>query len=81
MRSLRDDRLGADTIGGRHEDRLLVAERRKIEQPAEPADVAEHARAIGRAHVRFDAFDRCFSRSDRHACRFVCLRHRVSDPT
>jgi hypothetical protein len=66
-----DHRLRADTVGRRHEDRILQAVVTEGEEPAEPAEIAEDLGAEGGADVRLDALDRGLARLDVDAGRAV----------
>ena len=47
---LGNDQLGADAIGAGNQHRLLVSEGSQIEQAAEAANTADHARTVGAPH-------------------------------
>ena len=62
-----EERLGADPVGGRHEQRVLVPEPPEVEEAAEAADVAEHAGPERRADMVLDALDGLLAGGDVHA--------------
>ena len=62
-------RLRADTVGGRDEQRVAVAELADREEPAEPADVADDLGPERRADVVLDELDRLLARGDVDAGR------------
>ena len=78
----RDHRLRADSVGRRHEHRVVVALPVDREQPAEPADVAHDLGPERAANVRLDQLDRLLARGDVDARvairerRAVALGHR-----
>ena len=59
-----DQRLRADAVGRRHEQRIAVALPVDREQPAEPADVADDLGPERRADVRLDELDGLLARRD-----------------
>ncbi len=56
--------LGADAIGGGHQDRILEARRLEVEQAAEAADLSIGAGARGGAHHRLDHVDQAVAGID-----------------
>ncbi len=60
----RDQRLRADAVGRRHEQRIAEALPVDGEQAAEPADVADDLGPERRADVRLDELDRLLARGD-----------------
>ena len=71
---LRDQRLGADAVGGRHEHRVRGSGgSAKREQAAEAADVADDLGPERRAHVVLDALDGFLARGDVDAGLLVGL--------
>ncbi len=53
----RDPQLGADAVGGGDQDRIAVARRLQIEEPAEPAETRDHPGPVGRLGRRLDPLD------------------------
>ena len=66
--------LGADAVGGRHQDRILEARGLEVEQSAEPADFGVGARSGGGANHRLDQIDQTIAGID------IDARIRVSEP-
>jgi hypothetical protein len=56
--------LGADAIGGRDQQRILIARRTQIEEAAEAAEVRIRAGAAGRLGERRDGLHQRIARSD-----------------
>lgn len=82
---LRHRELGADTVGGRREQRLLVSTLER-EQTGEPTQAAHDLRAGGPLRVRGEQFDGSVTGLDVHARRGVgssggcVLGHELSAP-
>jgi hypothetical protein len=53
----RDLQLGADAVGGGHQQGVAIAERRQVEERAEPAEAAGAAAARRRPGERLDRLD------------------------
>ena len=70
----RDLDLGADAVGGRHQDRIPEAGGLEVEQSAEPANFGVGAGAGGGAHHRLDQIDQAIAGID------IDARIRVSEP-
>ncbi len=63
-----DLQLGANTVIGRHQDRIREAGGLEIEQAAEAADLTIRARAARRAHGRLDLLDHQVAGIDIDTC-------------
>ena len=63
-----DAQLGADPVGGRDQDRILIARALQIEQRAESAQTGHRAGAVGALGSGFDPFDQVVACIDIHAC-------------
>ncbi len=74
-RPTRQQDLGADPVGARHQDRFAVAVRVEREQPAEGTNARQHLRAPGRFRQRLDQLDHPAARVDVDA-RIAIRRHR-----
>ncbi|GIU89632.1 MAG: hypothetical protein KatS3mg010_0731 [Acidimicrobiia bacterium] len=74
VREPRHERLRADAVGRRHEQRVAVGLPVDREQPAEPADVAHHLGPERRPHVGLDHLDGLLAGRD------VDARARVREP-
>ena len=75
VRHLGHDQLGADAIGTGNQHRLFIAERSEVEQAAEAADAADHARTVGACHMGLDALDDFVTGFDAYAGIFICFWH------
>jgi hypothetical protein len=53
----RQFQLGADTVGGADEDRVVIAGCAQVEEPAEAAEAAERTAARGCCRKRLDGID------------------------
>ena len=63
--------LGADTIIARHQQRILVSRRFRIEETAETTDFAVRTGAHRRLHQRADRLDQSIARLDRDTRLFI----------
>ena len=69
------DQLGADAVGAGNQHRLLVTEGSEIEQSAEAADAADHARTVGARHVGLDTLDDFVTGLNAYAGFLICFWH------
>ena len=76
-RAGRQQDLGADTVGARHQDGLPVTMSVEREQAAEGAHAGEHFGALGRCRQRLDQLDRPVARLDVDA-GIAVSRHRAT---
>ena len=67
--------LGAHAVGAGDQHRLLVTEGSEIEQAAEAADAADHARTVGARHVGLDALDDFVTGLNAYAGFLICFWH------
>ena len=72
---LGNDQLGADAVSAGNQYRLLVSEGSQIEQAAEAADTADHARTVGARHMGLDALDDFVTGFDAYAGFLICFWH------
>ena len=74
-RHLGDDQLGADAVGAGNQHWLLVTQGGEIEQAAESADAADHARTVGARHVGLDTLDDFVTGLNAYAGFLICFWH------
>src|SRR5438270_1553855 len=72
---LGDESLGADAVGGRHQDGIAITLGVEGEQSPEAADVADYLWTEGGSDPLLDAGDGLLSGGDADACRLVRLTH------
>ena len=69
------DQLGADAVGAGNQHWLLVTQGGEIEQAAESADAADHARTVGARHVGLDTLDDFVTGLNAYAGFLICFWH------